>query len=261
MGRMATRTGDGAALPPRPSPADRIDALAQAALGIARKANRQRKSLSGANFYADKLAELRSDVTAAFREAARSPGDDVEGLAALVDACFSPTTGTKERLEASRTLRHRLRTEWSTAPPEATPGEENAIFPLSLLSRRGYLASIGRQMNGCYERGWYDACGVMMRRLLEIAIVEAFERKGIDGKAKDSNGDFLQLTALIDVALGENGKSWNLGRATKAALPKLRDIGHRSAHGRLFTHKSDIEKVQRGCRDAVEDFLRIAELL
>src|SRR5437762_10735494 len=37
-------------------------------------------------------------------------------------------------------------------PPRAT------LFPYTTLFRSGYLVTIGRQMNGCYQAGWFDAC-------------------------------------------------------------------------------------------------------
>jgi len=76
------------------------------------------------------------------------------------------------------------------------------------------MVAIGRQMNGSYASEWYDACAVMMRRLLEAAIIEAFEAKKIDSKIKDTNGDFFQLTALISAALAET--AWNLSRNVKS---------------------------------------------
>ena len=63
-------------------------------------------------------------------------------------------------------------------------------------------------MNGCFEQGWYDACAVMMRRLLEIAIIEAFEHENIANKIiankiKDANGDYFQLSDLVGKAIAE----------------------------------------------------------
>jgi len=89
----------------------------------------------------------------------------------------------------------------------------------------------------------------MMRRLLESAIIEAFETNHLDGKIKTSQGEFVQLTALVTAALSET--AWNLSRNAKQALPHLRDIGHMSAHFRRFTaQKGDIERVQPHCRIA-----------
>jgi hypothetical protein len=68
------------------------------------------------------------------------------------------------------------------------------------------------------------------------------------------------LGLLIDAALNE--PKFPLSRNVKAALPKLRNVGHRSAHGRFFTaQRSDIEKVEDGVRIAVEEFLHHAGLL
>jgi hypothetical protein len=75
------------------------------------------------------------------------------------------------------------------------------------------------------REGWYDACVVMMRRLVEIVIIEAYEHHSIQDRVKDGSGNYFQLSALIDAALGET--AFNLGRHTKAALPKLRNVGHR----------------------------------
>ena len=115
-------------------------------------------------------------------------------------------------------------------------------------------------MNGCFREGWYDACAMMMRRLVEIAIIESFEHKNIASKIKDASGNSFQLTELIDRALAE--PTLKLSRNTKAELPKLRNLGHRSAHGRYFTaQRSDIEKIEDGVRVVVEKLLTHAGLL
>ncbi len=114
-------------------------------------------------------------------------------------------------------------------------------------------------MNGAYAEGWYDACFVMMRRLIEIAIIEAFEGKKLAAKIKGSDGNYLQLSALIDKTLAE---PWPLSRNAKTALPELRDVGHMSAHGRFFTaHREDVDRARGGCRVVVEELLHHAGLL
>jgi len=141
--------------------------------------------------------------------------------------------------------------------------EDSGVFPLSKLTqtKRGYLISVGRQANGAYSAGWFDACAVMMRRLLESAIIEAFEAIKRDSKIKDpSTGDFFQLTELIRFALAES--SWNLPRTVKKELPNLRDLGHRSAHNRYYlATKSDIDKLASPFRETIEAFLHLGKLL
>jgi hypothetical protein len=166
----------------------------------------------------------------------------------------------RKRLEAARELTLALRTKWKEPRSVAKPGNE--LFPLSLATKtnRGYLVSVVNQMNGCRREGWSDACAVMMRRLVEIVIIEAFEHKGIEAKIQDGSGGYVQLTALVDTALAET--SFRLTKNTKKALPKLRNLGHRSAHGRYFiAHPEDIEKNEDGVRVVVEEFLHLADLL
>lgn len=243
------------------SPSAVLDALVQEALSVAKKAGRHKKSLSGDNYYGNKLAQLRADATNAFSELSiRSPGDTA-ALAELMETTFGAATSAKNRLTSSRELSHALRTKWREAKGQASaPGNE--LFPMALIAvtKRGYLVTITKQMNGCFREGWYDACAVMMRRLVEIAIIEAFEHHGIANKIKDRNQNYFQLTDLIDRALNE--PTLHLTRNSKTELPKLRNIGHRSAHGRHFTaQRTDIAKVEDGVRVVVQEFLTHAGLL
>jgi hypothetical protein len=243
------------------SPSSSLDSLAQEALTVAKKARKHNKSLNGDNFYGNKLAQLRADATNAVSELSiRSPGDTA-ALAELVESVFAAATPHKDRLVAVRELSHSLRTKWKeTKGAASAPGNE--LFPMVLISktRRGYLLTIGKQMNGCFREGWYDACAVMMRRLVEIAIIEAFEHKHIADKIKDANGNYFPLTELIDRALAE--AALKLSRNTITELPKLKTLGHRSAHGHYFTaQKPDIEKVEDGVRVVVEELLTHAGLL
>ena len=139
---------------------------------------------------------------------------------------------------------------------------DEGVFPLSIIAQanRGYLVTVGRQMNGCYTSGWYDGAAVMMRRLIEIAIIEAFEGKNVAASIRDADGNYLQLTELVSKTLVEPGLT--LSRNAKRSLPRLRDVGHMSAHGRYYTaKKDDIEMVRDGCRIVVEELLHHAGLL
>jgi hypothetical protein len=228
-------------------------------MDVAKKARRHHQNLSGDNFYGNKLATLRADATNAFRSLSSATIGDSSAIAELVESVFAAGTDKKRRASAFQELVYNLRTTWRST---AVPREDEGIFPLSLLSQtnRGYLSTIGRQMNGSYASGWYDAASTMMRRLLEAAIIEAFEAKNIAAKIKNHAGDYLQLTDLIKKALAES--SWSLSRNSRRALPRLRDLGHMSAHGRYFTaQKSDVDAVRQDFRVALEEFLRHAELL
>ena len=108
---------------------------------------------------------------------------------------------------------------------------------------RGYIEKVTNQVNGCYEKGWFDSCAVMMRRLLETLIIECFEKHGIDATIKDASGDFLFLRDLITRMLQET--AWNLGRNVKAALPRLK-TSETSPHTAGGTTRT--AKISTSCR-------------
>jgi hypothetical protein len=134
------------------------------------------------------------------------------------------------------------------------------VIPFSIVrGTRGYLERVANQVNGAYDNGWYDACAVMIRRLLETLIIEAFEHSGLAGKIKNPAGEFLYLRDLIDKSLQE--AAWNLSRNCKHALPKLKDIGDKSAHSRRYNaHRGDIDPLLADLRLVVQEFVYLAGL-
>jgi hypothetical protein len=202
-------------------PAVLLDELAKQALEVAKKARRHRKSLSGDNFYGNKLVELRLDAATAFEEINEQSTGDVAAIAELIEVIFEAATARNDRLKACRELSFSLRKVGRETSATALPEGEEGFFPATILAqaKRRYISAIGRQMNGCYASGWRDACAVMMRRLLEIVIIEAFEAKGIGAKIKGADDNYFHLSKLIDLALAE--PRLTLSRNTKIALPKV----------------------------------------
>jgi hypothetical protein len=243
-------------------PAKRLEQLAQEAVSVARKARKHRQSLTGQGFYAKKLAQLRIGATNAFAALKGTTAGDASALAELVASVFAPGTQSRLRTDSERELTFALRTTWRDSGSEKIIQVDDGIFPLALLERtkRGYIIMIGRQINGCFQYGFYDACAVMMRRLLEVSIIEAFEAKQAATSIQDQNGNYVQLSDLVTAALSES--SLQLSRNAKRALPKLRDNGHLSAHGRsYFAQRSDVERLQPDFRVAVEELLHVSNLL
>ncbi|HXR39900.1 MAG TPA: hypothetical protein VN776_12430 [Terracidiphilus sp.] len=155
----------------------------------------------------------------------------------------------------------------SDAPREFLPPSEGTrptgehILPFShVRGTRGYIERVVNQVNGCYERGWFDGCAVMMRRLIETLIIECFEKFEIADTIKDpKTGEFLFLRDMIDMLLQE--KSWNLGRNTKQALPKLKNVGDQSAHSRRYNaNREDIDKLANDFRVVCQELLYLAGL-
>lgn len=166
----------------------------------------------------------------------------------------------KSVLDTARQIQEEIN-EVSKPPAEGEKPKTNHVVDFTLVkgTRRGYLERVVNQVNGAYEHGWYDACAVMLRRLIETLIIEAFEENGIANNIKNSNGDYLYLSDLIDRTLNES--AWGLGRNAKKALPKLKDVGDQSAHSRRFNaNRDDIEKLLTEIRTVVQELISIAKL-
>jgi hypothetical protein len=165
----------------------------------------------------------------------------------------------KSVIEASRAIQFDVLAS-GTIPDEGLPSYSQQVLPKSLATNtRSYIEKVLNQINGCYEQGWFDACAVMLRRLIETLIIETFEKHKISDKIKNQNEDFFYLSDLINATLNES--VWNLGRNTRNALPKLKAIGDMSAHSRRYTaRKWDIDKVIPDLRVVVEELLYIADL-
>jgi hypothetical protein len=148
----------------------------------------------------------------------------------------------------------------SRPPAEITAPLNEPVLPHSLFrGTRGYIEKVVFQINRSYEHTCYDACAVMIRRLVEILIVESFEKHHIVAKITNASGDFFYLGDLIALALAE--PSWNLGRNTKLGLARLKTIGDQSAHSRRYNaRRSYIDDVIIDLRTVSEEFLYLAGL-
>jgi hypothetical protein len=68
------------------------------------------------------------------------------------------------------------------------------ILPFSMVrGTRGYIEKVVNQINGCYEKAWFDGGAVMMRRLIETLIIECFEKHKIADKIKDPKTGRLSI--------------------------------------------------------------------
>lgn len=132
-------------------------------------------------------------------------------------------------------------------------------FPLEIFNNtRGYLQSIAKQAANCYDYGLYDACSVMTRKLLEVLIIEAFERHNIAAKIKGPSGNFFYLSDLVDAL--SNEATWNIGRNAKQVMPNLKKMGDLSAHNRrYFAKKSEVDKQKEDLRIVLEELIHLID--
>lgn len=124
---------------------------------------------------------------------------------------------------------------------------------------RGYIENVCEQMNGCYQFEFYDAASVMMRRLVETLIIEAYEALKRELEIRDGNGNYLMLKDLVSRATGVS--PIGVGRDAKDALSKIKEMGDRSAHNRRYNCvRSDLDKIQSGIRVIVDELINIGGL-
>ena len=105
-------------------------------------------------------------------------------------------------------------------------------MPRTLVREREDTSNVPIRSTERLRTAACDACAVMIRRLLETLIIEVYEHHSLAHKVKNQSGDFLFLGDLIDQCLQET--AWNLSRDCRTYLPKLKDIGNKSAHSRRF---------------------------
>ena len=127
---------------------------------------------------------------------------------------------------------------------------------------RGYIESVCKQLNGCFRAAYYDAASVMLRRLMETLIIEAYEHLKRESEIKDSEGNYFMLKQLVERANGKPPHAGlNLGRDAKKNLEDVKALGDKSAHNRRFiAHAPDLVNIQSGVRTAAQELIQIANL-
>lgn len=207
---------------------------------VANTAKKGHKSLKGDNIYAEHFHNHRTQATRAFKEVnnlilpVATPGlertlEDIEKELAYF---FDPSTSAADRRDLRRHIEMLLTAE--VEPTLTNSGSSDFEFiPLEIVEKtRGYVVSVARQANRCFQNDCYDACAVMARRLLETLIIEVFEKKGIANKIKDSNGNYLMFTDLVGKLI--NALETPVGRTTKKELPNTALVLNNCAHSRTF---------------------------
>jgi hypothetical protein len=157
-----------------------------------------------------------------------------------------------------RSIREKFDSKYGR-PVETVPKTEQVLPNAVVAKTRGYYVRIIQQANGCYENGWFDACSVMIRKIVEILIIEVYEENGKALEIKDGGGNFFMLSDLIATILKDS--TWNLGRESKACLPLIKQMGDHAAHNRRYVAtKTDVDKILPGLRIVADELLHVAKL-
>lgn len=122
------------------------------------------------------------------------------------------------------------------------------LLPEALSGAPSYVMRIVPQINGCWERGWYEACSVMIRRLLETLIIHLYYQRGWIAELKDQKtNDFVGLKRMVDKVSGDG----RIGLESKASsdLKRLKELGDISAHDfRVTVKRGDLESMRDALR-------------
>ena len=130
----------------------------------------------------------------------------------------------------------------------------DSVVAESLLhEKRAFISSLIRQINASYENNIFDGCAVLMRRLIEILLILAYQANHIESTIQDSDGAFKQLNSIIDDA--KTNKTLAFSRNTKESLEKFRKLGNFSAH------KIYYNAVRRSIEEEILDFRAVVEEL
>jgi hypothetical protein len=243
---------------------------AETAVVLAKTAEGSKQSLGGHGPYAKKFHDRVVYITGTANKVRPHLGGLDLSPAELSSfdshlATITATTGkAKDRNTACRNLKLLCETvilhkaEAMTASP--VPSTEQ-VLPLDVVKGTWQLVKIVTQANGCYERQWYDACSVMIRKLAELLIVAVFEKQGVVAELKDGNNTFLTLSKLI-VQMKSKQVTWSLGREVGPCLDKMKEIGDRSAHNRFYVAtKPDVDGlINSGLRVMIEELMTRAGL-
>lgn len=250
------------------SPETGLSTIITEAIRVINTARKHKKSITnGSNFYVIKFSELRTKSIIALETLENHFSENRElkpvitSIRSSVESFFDTNTSNPDRSKIGKKILSDFRTLIVPSFKSVIIHEPtDKLFPFELVKgSRGYIERIAIQALGCYDLGWYDACAVMIRRLLETLIIECFETHKIEYKIKNQDDNFLYLQDLISKFLNDSEGKWNVSRNTKNSIPNLKDIGDKSAHNRYFTaRQSDIDAMRSDLRTVIEELISIS---
>lgn len=133
----------------------------------------------------------------------------------------------------------------------------DAIIPAELVAgTRNYLERLVHQINGCYDDGFYDACAVLCRRLMETLIIEIYVSAGRHREIQ-VNSVFLPLDRLI--AFLRADQAIPLARTTPRTMEDVKQLGDVGAHDRTYiTLQQDVDDVKARYRRIITELLALS---
>ncbi|GEM_PF-942377 len=249
------------------TPAEQLGTFLIEAETVVRKAKSSKKSVKGDNAYAEQFHNAQTQAMRIFREiqtqvapvADGALGRTVNDVEKELGYFFDPRTSDSDRRDLRRHVDMLVRSEIEPAL-KSVKSLGSEFIPLEIVTgTRGYILNVTKQVNGCFQSDCFDACGVMLRRLLETLIIEAYEEKGWESEIKDSSGNFLMFTDLVSKLV--NNSKTRVGKTTRKELPTIALVLNNCAHNRTFNiSKTQLVQYQATIIIALQELISLWDI-
>jgi len=135
------------------------------------------------------------------------------------------------------------------------------ILPFDLYrNTRQNIEKIADQINKSFYYEIYDGAAILMRRLIEMLLILAFKRIGQEDCIRGSEGNYLQLSEIINWAI--QNRQLDLSRNAKDYFGIFKEKGDLSAHNPFYNcRKKDLELIQHKFRSLIEELFYKAGIL
>lgn len=152
-------------------------------------------------------------------------------------------------LKVTQDLNSKYQEYLEVKPPAIT---DTVLDASDFKTDRKYIQDLVRQVNGACQFELYDCCAVMMRRLAEVLIIDAYAKKKCDDVIRDNSGNIKMMKDLINALT--SGATFRLSRNAPQYLELVKMLGDTAAHSQNYiTKKKDIIDFAQKYRMLIEE--------
>jgi len=143
------------------------------------------------------------------------------------------------------------KTKQGAQPKPSASAEDAFLNPEIFDQQQDHIRRLVPQINGCFERQWFEACAMVVRRLVETLLITLYDKKGWGKDLIDGNGDLFGLKKIIKVVSADT--RLGLDNKTLAGLSEilrdLKNLGDTAAHDfRVKMRKQDLDAIRKPLR-------------
>lgn len=150
-----------------------------------------------------------------------------------------------------------LGTQWEDY--EKINSNSEFLDEMKFCGKKNYLTKIIKEINHNYNNNCYNGCAVLLRRLIEVALILSYKNLNIDNDIKNNDGKYLMLEGIVKNA--KTNKKLDLSR-NKEKLDEIREVGNFAAHSITYlATKKDIDDIKISYRAILEELYNKAGLL